>query len=375
MKHDLEPIIEQIYDAVKQPEEWKDVVDRVVRTFASNSGILSIEKANQSAVLSSQHVGFDDDAIEQYASYYFAKDVWTRKLTELPSTQFYPTHIHTSQKQYLNSEWYTDWGSLCRMHYALGGHVASSGNLQVRLAIQRSEREGHYQPEENHHINRLFAHLRRAMDLSQHFADVQLHQQTAQQILDQLSVAAFAVEVDGLIQFQNSAAELLLQRNGVLVASNNRLKLKTREQGQLSWMLKANILSGQGKEQQYIPALQATAMNQRLELRISPLVVTEHQFGFQTRKVLALVLIKPLNDIPPNSAELGSFYGLTNRQTQIAARLCQGHSIDQAATEMQIKASTARSHLKSIFQKTQTNSQSQLVALLLGSATTLVLPK
>lgn len=373
MKYDLEPVIELIYDAVKQPNYWEDVVAQLVEISGSNSGILSVERADQSEILSSFSMGLEDSAMEQYANYYHKLDVWTRKLTRMPSAQFYSSHNFHSQKEYLNSESYTDWGRACHMDYALGARVESSSNMQVRVAVQRSEREGPYRPEENQQINRLFSHLRRAMDLSQHFAGKQLQQESAQQILDQFTVAAFAVEVDGRIRFQNLAAERLLRRDGVIKGANNRLQLETCDQARLSKMIRANVLAGQGAEQSYDTVLKVSSVSEQIELNVSPLVVTEPQFGHQSRKVLALVLIKPLNDVPANFSGQAKLYKLTARETRIAVRLCQGQSIEQIASEMQVKTSTIRSHLKNLFQKTQTNSQPQLVALLLGGLSPLLL--
>ena len=52
----------------------------------------------------------------------------------------------------------------------------------------------------------------------------------------------------------------------------------------------------------------------------------------------------------------------------------QGKSLEQSGEALQITSNTARSSLKSIFGKTQTNRQSELVRLLLNSPASLNLP-
>jgi DNA-binding CsgD family transcriptional regulator len=56
--------------------------------------------------------------------------------------------------------------------------------------------------------------------------------------------------------------------------------------------------------------------------------------------------------------------GLTRRETQLAARLAAGLSVGQAANDLKLTQGTARNHLKSIFAKTGTSRQGELIALL-----------
>lgn len=58
-------------------------------------------------------------------------------------------------------------------------------------------------------------------------------------------------------------------------------------------------------------------------------------------------------------------YGLTRSEANIACCLAAGDTIEQAAEAMTVSTNTARTHLKRIFMKTETNRQSQLVLLLL----------
>jgi DNA-binding CsgD family transcriptional regulator len=55
--------------------------------------------------------------------------------------------------------------------------------------------------------------------------------------------------------------------------------------------------------------------------------------------------------------------GLTRREAQLAARLAAGLSVGQAANDMNLTQGTARNHLKSIFAKTGTSRQGELIAL------------
>jgi len=65
---------------------------------------------------------------------------------------------------------------------------------------------------------------------------------------------------------------------------------------------------------------------------------------------------------------LTTIYRLTSAETDLALRLLAGQSLSAAAGPLGITYETARSRLKSIFRKTGTHRQGELVALLARAA-------
>jgi DNA-binding CsgD family transcriptional regulator len=61
---------------------------------------------------------------------------------------------------------------------------------------------------------------------------------------------------------------------------------------------------------------------------------------------------------------LGDAFGLTQREAQVAALIGEGLELTEIARRLRIDAGTARNHLKSIFAKSGTHRQAELVALL-----------
>lgn len=63
---------------------------------------------------------------------------------------------------------------------------------------------------------------------------------------------------------------------------------------------------------------------------------------------------------------IAGLYGLTPAESRLAAMLMWGKSLSDVSGELQITRETARTHLRNIFAKTQTNRQSELVRLLVA---------
>jgi DNA-binding CsgD family transcriptional regulator len=82
--------------------------------------------------------------------------------------------------------------------------------------------------------------------------------------------------------------------------------------------------------------------------------------------VHTLVTLNALEPIPgPSAAILAKTFQLTTREAKLARVMASGVPLQIAARELEISWETARTQLKSVFAKTYTHRQSELVALLL----------
>jgi DNA-binding CsgD family transcriptional regulator len=79
----------------------------------------------------------------------------------------------------------------------------------------------------------------------------------------------------------------------------------------------------------------------------------------------ALVLIDSEKRFRPVERQLQAFFDLTSAEAKLAARIADGSALGVAASELGIGKETGRSQLKSIFRKTGTHRQAELVALLM----------
>ena len=98
-------------------------------------------------------------------------------------------------------------------------------------------------------------------------------------------------------------------------------------------------------------------------LRIWPI---EASARWPSRDVRALVTLNALGPRPgPPAALLAKTFSLTASEAKLACIIARGAGPDTAAAELNISRETARNQLKSVFAKTATHRQGELVALLL----------
>jgi DNA-binding CsgD family transcriptional regulator len=98
-------------------------------------------------------------------------------------------------------------------------------------------------------------------------------------------------------------------------------------------------------------------------VRIWPFDGPAHQPGQEVRAILTLNALGPRPG--PSAAILAKTFRLTPSEAKVACIIARGAPPDIAARELKISRETARNQLKSVFAKTDTHRQSELVALLL----------
>jgi DNA-binding CsgD family transcriptional regulator len=87
-----------------------------------------------------------------------------------------------------------------------------------------------------------------------------------------------------------------------------------------------------------------------------------------------ILFFSKLGQFSTNAKEvLKKLYGLTEAESRLAVMLLGGLSIEQSAQRLGITLNTARTHLKKLFLKTETNRQGELIRVMLESPATLYL--
>lgn len=103
-----------------------------------------------------------------------------------------------------------------------------------------------------------------------------------------------------------------------------------------------------------------------LALRILPVAQGSHPLHASAHAIV--LLFDPEESPKPDESLVRQVFGLTPAEWRVAERLIDGDSLDDIATALGLSLSTVRTQLKSIFAKTQSHRQTELVASLLQLA-------
>lgn len=176
--------------------------------------------------------------------------------------------------------------------------------------------------------------------------------------------AALLIDRGGRIRDANDAGRAILARSDGLHAGNGNLRTSYgHEQPQLDAVLAAALdLSGTRAGGALL--VSRPSARRPLVLRITPLVDPPSPFD-RFRPAALVRIIDPDATPGAEAAHLWrTLYGLTPAETRLVETLLRGAAgLPEAAAELGVAYSTARTHLSAIFEKTGTRTQSQLARL------------
>lgn len=189
-------------------------------------------------------------------------------------------------------------------------------------------------------------------------------------VLDQFSFGVLLIDASHRVIKANVAAKKMLAQSDVplsvadrrLDASDPVVALSFRQM-----IARALRIDGQEDVGAEVMAVARTDGAAALQLWISALTHSDHEMSFEDRSrndAVIVVMVDPDAETPVATTLLRSLFGLTAAESKLAAALVNGMSIENYAKTTNVSYNTARSHLKSIFVKTRTHRQVDLVILL-----------
>lgn len=190
-------------------------------------------------------------------------------------------------------------------------------------------------------------------------------------VLDQFSFGVLLIDASHRVIKSNIAAKKILAQSDIplgvvdrrLDASDPVVALSFRQM--IARALRVDDQEDGGAEVMAVARADGAAA---LQLWISPLTQNDNELGFvedtSNNDAVIVVMVDPDAETPVATTLLRSLFGLTAAESKLAAALVNGMSIENYAKTTNVSYNTARSHLKSIFVKTRTHRQVDLVILL-----------
>lgn len=224
------------------------------------------------------------------------------------------------------------------------------------LPLYRTAEQGPYTPEDAARLDRLMPAIRRTVALVETVMETRVTERL--DTLADFGCPGFLLDGNGLVLRTNDAADQLL--GSELWLSRGRLASDDRS---LSRTLRelATLPLGDSAAKHATCVLMRDGMPWMLAqiAKLSP--VARDVFCGGRR----LLLLRPVAVNGRVEADLlATVFGLTPAEARLASELTDGPGLDAGCAALGIGRETGRTHLKSIFLKTNTSSQAELAALL-----------
>ena len=358
-REEVNDALDRCYDAVFEPDTWPDALHHLARSLHSVCAMFYPEEhaGRLLSVPASRDYGdFLDDYTRNrwYENHYRGDRGWAllKRGRRVVIEHDLATDEERKRLRHYN-DLYLRWGF---PGFAMIGFKFQGKNWAV--PVLRDTRQGHFEPGEREHLGDLAPHFRRMLHLTEKFDRERLA--VGLEVLERVKGGAILVARDGRVAAMNATAEKFLG-NGLFVRNGVIETLDPTARPLLYRMVAA------GRE----VSRPSDRASDRLVIRrpgARPLVVE----AFPVRGLMAdafglfgcLLIVTDLGDTPvPSVEDVSRILELTPAEARLVVRLSKGDGVSEAAAALGISVHTARSQAKTVFSKTGTNRQAQLVAL------------
>jgi DNA-binding CsgD family transcriptional regulator len=179
--------------------------------------------------------------------------------------------------------------------------------------------------------------------------------------LDYLEQGVFILAEDSSIQYASAAAKRLIETGRLCVQNGFLCSPVASETLTLRRIVKERIAAAS--------AGPAAMTFHRLDAADDALCLgvtaARPASGSPSSGPFAIIFAaKPSTISLPDGRQLRDHFGLTEAQAGLAIEIAKGHGLKACARRLGIAVTTARSHLRQIFEKTDTKRQAELVRLI-----------
>jgi len=368
----LPTLIGDIYDAVIDPAQRNDVLDKIASfTGGHSGGLLSKHSLSKSEVLYC-YVGADPNSLQVYSESYPKLDP-TADSPCFGVEQVVSATDLVPYEEFRRGRFYREWARPHGWVDVASAVIEKSATSCTFLSVVRHEANGLVDDEMRRRMALVIPHVRRALLIGQTIHRKQTEAVCFSDVLDGLSSGMILVDASGRIVHTNNAGNAILDAGdflrtvcGRLVASDLAINAALRE-----ILVAANAgdvaLGVKGI------ALPLTAHDgERYVAHVLPLTSgARREAGLAYNAVAALFIRKAsLEPFSPPEV-IGEMYRLTPTELRVLLAIVDIGGVPEVAAALGVAVTTVKTHLSRLFEKTGVARQADLVKLVAGFSTPL----
>jgi len=365
-------LIGDIYEASYRPEHWPKVIEKITHITRSCSGALFIQdKALKEASGLYAH-GWTEAVVKDYAEHGH-NDPGFLIMRDQP-VGVAVNMLDTSRHELETPEYFEVIRQRHDIGYASGANLLVEEDRHVGLGLHRSASEVAYENEILELLNGLIPHLQRALKIHREFIRLRVEKLAITTGLDHLMIGLVLFDHLGVPVYANPVAETILADHPAISKRHNSiLPVNSDDAARLRQLIFACITESVRSSKDSAPG-GAIGLNHPdkphpLAVLVKPVSASDLTNMIDGEPVYAaMYLSDPDSPLPLSGDTLSALYQLTPSEARIAIALTNGLSVEDICESLGRSTNTVRTHLRSIFEKTRTSGQADLVRLLLSSA-------
>ncbi len=363
----LGDVIALIYEAALDQQMWPHVADRLADAAgATVCQISTYDEITQTSANVAPRV--PADALRSYAEYWVHQNPLVAAGRRQPLGKVLSIHDLIARDELVTTAIYGGFLAPLGLEEKLGAKLLDDGSCWAAFGVWRPSRMGPFDRPIAERLIELVPHLQRALQINARTAELEMTRTASAELLNGLQQPVLLVDAACRMLFANRACEDILADMFGLRPDTNGV-LRGSLPGETDMLHKAVAQSARhtrfgGRGGGGPLRLSRGSLRSPLTVLVIPLPMETYWLA-PRRPAAVLFLTDPERTGNPTAASLRCSFGLTRTEAAMAIEVLNGGGLKAAAARLGIAPTTARTHLTSIFNKTRTRRQAELVRILL----------
>lgn len=362
-------LVADLYRAAAGDGTWGEALSGIHRALdVCAAQFFVIGKTTGGLELAENSSDSPPDAMFDYVRFAYRIDPHVSYAAGLPVGDVLQTSKVFPREQYKDHPFYVDQWAPHGVREVLGAKVGETAEHVAMFGVTRTWRRPPFSDEDVALMTRYAGHLATALRIAKHLEGMQVEAIAGLGLMQSAGRPMMLLDMGREIIHANDLAKALIARGALFEERDGRLRCADADSESIL-ATAMDDLQGEG-------FMTGKGRSQRLGLRLRTLENTVALCGlWHVRPELTMgtfgqaqaVLLSIVNSNPPGTVDpiwLGSLLDLSPAEVRVAVGLLQGEDLAGIASELRLSPETVRSQLKSLFAKTATHSQAELVAVL-----------
>jgi DNA-binding CsgD family transcriptional regulator len=367
-------LVDLIYAAVEEPQRWREVFEAVCAATGSESVHMLALDHRHRTLSYSDGANLPVQGELAYIHRYRFIDPRMPLIMGRGEREWVHCHEMLGEDFVASDPFYQEFLLSYDRRYMSACKLVDGQDVTVIFSTLRTRAQGPMPGEGVAFLDELLPHLSRATRISIRNFFYSTQSLVGQTLVNRLRQPVILMTPGGDAMHMNDAARQLLDSTPLVRVVDGKVALAgragrelLRRCGEIETQLKAGG-GGAGTRRPEFESLlvsEPAAGGHPLYAFFTVLPPEEMMGSFGLRPVVMLLFYHPDSAPAIDASLLLAVFGLTPAESRIASLLAEGLSLKEIAREQGVQHDTVRKQLQSIYQKTATNRQPELVRLLL----------
>ena len=369
-------IVNLIYDTLDDRAAWRPMLDSLHEAVGGRAVHMLAFDGERGALSYSDGAAMAPQIDLEYIQKYQFIDPRVGLLRQQSTSGWLHCHEHFDDGFVASHPFYQEFLIPHGARYVSCCKLVQTPEATVILALLRGSDEGPLPPDALAFLERVRPHMERAVRLGLAQFVYSTQALVGHALVDKLRQPVMLVTASGDVVLANEAARSLLAATSLVQVADGKLVLPQRYRtsflmqcGELETRVRQAVAQGRPDDKE------SRALHMRSEAGAAPdtlyafftMLAPEHTLGsFGLRPLVMLFFYHPTSVQEIDSALLTAAFGLSHAECRIASMLADGMPLKTIADLLGVQYDTVRKQLLSIYQKTATNRQPELVRLLMN---------